>query len=209
MELADPERGLYATVGIHPHDAHNWNAATERELRGLLARPEVLAIGEIGLDFFRDLSPRDAQEIALRAQLDLAAELGLPYVIHTRESMTPSLEIIAPYAERGHGGIMHCWTGTVEEAQWARRAGLLLGVGGVLTYKNPGPLPDVVAAVGLDGLVLETDCPYLPPVPHRGKRNEPAYIPLIAEKMAELTGASLEVVAETTRHNARVLLGLE
>jgi len=207
-EMARPEEGLLATVGIHPHDAENWDGEAERELRRLAEAPGVVAIGEIGLDFYRDLSPREAQYTALRAQLELAAELGLPIVVHTRESVTPSLDVIEPYARQGLRGIMHCWSGSVEEARRARGLGLLLGIGGVVTYKKAMELPEVVAATELEGLVLETDCPYLPPTPHRGQRNEPAYLPLIAARVAELQGVSLPEVAARTQETAARLFGV-
>jgi TatD DNase family protein len=206
VELARPEEGLFATGGIHPHDAETWDAGAERKLRRLLGLPGVVALGEIGLDFYRDLSPRDSQYAAFRSQLDLAAELGLPIIVHTRESVTPSLDVMEPYARAGLRGIMHCWSGTVEEAQRALDLGFLLGVGGVLTYKKPGDLPEVVNEAPLERLVLETDCPYLTPVPHRGKRNEPAYIPLIAEKLAEIKETDVATVAKTTYRAAETLL---
>lgn len=205
VQLADPSRGIYAAAGIHPHDAETWGPETEAELRRLLAAPGVIALGEIGLDFYRDLSPREAQYPAFRAQLDLALELGTPIVIHTRESITPSLDVLEPYARRGLQGIMHCWSGTVEEAQRACDLGFLLGVGGVVTYKNPGNLVQVVAEIPLAQLVVETDSPYLPPVPYRGKRNEPSYLPLITGRIAEIKGIPVDEVCRTTRENARRL----
>lgn len=208
-EMAHPEEGLYFTAGIHPHDAETWSTETERELRALLARPGALAVGEIGLDFYRNLSPTDTQYATFRAQLDFAAELRLPIVVHTRESVTQSLDVLEPYAAAGLTGIMHCWSGTPEEARRALELGFVLGIGGVLTYKNPGHLPEVVSQAPLDRLVLETDCPYLTPVPHRGKRNEPAYLPLVAERLAELRGVSVDEVAAATRGTALRLFGLE
>jgi TatD DNase family protein len=195
VELARPAEGIYAAAGIHPHDAEEWSAEAARELRSLLAAPGIAAVGEIGLDFYRNLSPTEAQYAALRGQLELAAELSLPVVVHTRESVTPSLDVIEPYAREGLRGVMHCWSGTVDEARRARGLGLLLGVGGVLTYKNAGDLPDVVAESPLESLVLETDCPYLPPVPHRGQRNEPAHLPLIAARLAQIKNVPAEAVA--------------
>ncbi len=206
VAFADPEAGRYAAVGIHPHDAASWNLEAEAELRRLAAQPGVVAIGEIGLDFYRNLSPREAQFTAFQAQLELAAELGLPFVVHTRESVTPSLDVLEPFAQRGVRGIMHCWSGTAEEARRARALGLILGIGGVVTYKNPGELPQAVAEAGLEELVLETDCPYLSPMPHRGKRNEPANLPLIAIRVAEIRGISVEEVCAGTTHTARSLL---
>lgn len=209
VAMAAPEAGIYAAVGIHPHDAASWSADTEAELRRLLAAPGVLAVGEIGLDFYRDLSPREAQFPAFRAQLELALELGLPIVVHTRESMAASLEVLEPYARRGLRGIMHCWSGTVEEARFARELGFLLGVGGVVTYKKPGALPDVIAESPLESLVLETDSPYLPPTPYRGKRNEPGYLPLIAHRVAEIKGLPVDEICSATRQNALRLFRLE
>jgi TatD DNase family protein len=208
VEMARPEEGVFATAGIHPHDAASWSAAVEQELRSLLAAPGIVAVGEIGLDFYRDLSPREAQYTAFRAQLDLARELDLPVVVHTRESVTPSLDVLEPYERGGLGGIMHCWSGTAEEARRARGLGLLLGIGGVVTYPKAGELPEAVVECPLGGLVLETDCPYLPPVPHRGKRNEPAYLPLIAARVAALKGVSVGEVALSTREAALGVFGL-
>jgi TatD DNase family protein len=207
-EWADPAAGLYATAGVHPHDAAAWDAAAEARLRTLLRRPGIVALGEIGLDFYRNLSPRDAQYAAFRAQLDLAAELGLPVVIHTRESMAECLEVLAPYAAGGLRGVLHCWSGTAAEARAALALGFHLGIGGVLTYAKPGDLPQVVVESPLDRLVLETDCPYLAPTPHRGKRNEPAYLPLVAERIAALKGLGVAAVAAATTAAARSLFRL-
>lgn len=203
--LARPHHQRFFTAGIHPHEAETWNAETERELRELLRRPGALAVGEIGLDFYRDLSPRAAQYAAFRAQLDLAAELALPIVVHTRESITSTLDFLEPYARGGLRGVLHCWSGTPAEARRALEQGFHLGIGGVLTYKNPGELPVVAAESPLDRLLLETDCPYLTPVPHRGKRNEPAYLPLIAERLAAVRGVTVEEVAAVTRRAAAAL----
>ena len=208
VELASPDEGVFATVGIHPHDAETWSAEAESELRALAGARGTVAIGEIGLDFYRNLSPRKEQYAAFTAQVQLAQELNLPVVVHTRESVTPSLDILEPAARSGLRGIMHCWSGTVEEARRARACGLLLGVGGVLTYKNAGELPQAVAVSPLESLVLETDCPYLTPTPHRGKRNEPSYLPLVAAKLAEVRGEEIETVAAGTRSAAAGLFRL-
>ena len=208
LELARAHPGVYATAGFHPHEAQQWSAAAERELRELAAAPEVVALGEMGLDFYRDLSPRHAQYTAFRAQLDLAGELGLPIVVHTRESVTPSLDVLEPHARAGLRAVMHCWSGTLAEAERALALGFTLGVGGVLTYKKAGELPEVVRAAPLERLVLETDCPYLPPEPHRGKRNEPAYIPLVAAHLAMLRGTGVAEIATGTTAAARTLFRL-
>lgn len=202
VRLAGEHEHLFATVGIHPHDAATWNAAAEREVRSLAAAPRVAAIGEIGLDFYRDLSPRDAQYAAFRAQLELAVELGLPVVIHTRDSMEEALEVLEPYARGGLKTLLHCWSGSLEQARRVLDFGGVLGIGGVVTYKNAGSLPEVVAAVPLEALVLETDCPYLTPMPFRGKRNEPAYLPLVAQRIAHIRGTDPAAIVSVTRATA-------
>ncbi|MGV3722596.1 MAG: TatD family hydrolase [Actinomycetota bacterium] len=206
VKLADPDAGLFAAAGIHPHDAESWSHDVEAELRDLLAQPGIAALGEIGLDFYRDLSPRDAQYRAFAAQMELALELRLPIVVHTRESVTASLDLMEPFAGAGLRGIMHCWSGTVEEARRARALGFTLGIGGVITYKKPGALIETVADTPLNELVLETDAPYLAPTPHRGKRNEPAYLPLIAERVASVKEVTTQEVCRVTGAAARALL---
>jgi TatD DNase family protein len=208
VRLAEAHAGLFATVGIHPHDASTWNAAAERELRELARSPKVRAIGEIGLDFYRDLSPRDLQYTAFRAQLDLARELGFPVVIHTRDSMDAALDVLEPAGRGGMKVLLHCWSGSVEQARRACGFGALLGIGGVVTYKNAGDLPEVARQIPLEHLVLETDCPYLTPMPHRGKRNEPGYLPLVVRRMAELRGEEAAEVARQTREAGLGFFGL-
>jgi len=206
VKLADPAAELFAAAGIHPHDAESWSAAAEVELRELLAQPGIVALGEIGLDFYRDLSPREDQYRAFTAQMELALELELPIVVHTRESVSPSLDLIEPFAQSGLRGIMHCWSGTVEEARRARNLGFLLGIGGVISYKKPGALIETIQDTPLDQLVLETDAPYLAPTPYRGKRNEPAYLPLIAERVASVKKVTQHEVCAVTGATARALL---
>lgn len=206
VEMVEPDAGLLAAVGVHPHEAASWSSETERAIRCWVRQPGVVAIGEIGLDFYRDLAPRDLQETVFRAQLDLAAELSLPVVIHTRESVTPALDLLEPYARRGLRGILHCWSGSQEEAERACALGFLLGIGGVVTYGSAHPLPDVVRRAPAESLALETDAPYLPPVPYRGRRNEPAFLPWVAARVAELRGTDVQTVARQTRENARRLL---
>lgn len=208
VELARRHPGLHATVGVHPHEVEEWGPEMEASVREMARDPAVVAIGEIGLDFYRDLSPREKQYEAFRAQLEMAAELGLPIVVHTRESVGPAMDVIEPFAPDRLRGVMHCWSGTVEEARRARDFGFMLGIGGVLTYKKPGDLPDVVLDSPLESLVLETDCPYLAPTPHRGKRNEPAYLPLTAERLAAIKELPLEQVASVTFQNAARLFNI-
>ncbi len=158
-------------------------------------------VGEIGIDLYWDRTFEQEQKDAFNMQLDLALEHRLPVAIHTRNSMEVTLEIMEGRNDKGLCGVFHCFSGDVSQAERAITLGFYLGIGGVVTYKKSG-LADVVAAMPLESLLLETDAPFLPPVPHRGKRNEPAYIPLIAQKIAEIKGVSLEQVAEVTTANA-------
>jgi len=193
---------VFATVGIHPHDAKGADEAAFAELRRLAAEPRVVAIGECGLDFFRGLSPRDAQRHAFARQLALAKELGLPAVIHCRDAYADCLEIVRAELGVGARGVLHCFLGDAAAARGALGLGLHLGIGGGLTRQEP--LRHVVAALPLDRLLVETDCPYQTPRPKRG-RNEPAFVRLVVECMADVLGVPFERVAEATTANARRL----
>jgi TatD DNase family protein len=166
----------------------------------------VTAIGEIGLDYYRNLSPKDAQQQALEQQINLALQLRLPVIIHCRDAYDDLLPILARYPLRG---VLHCFSGELHHAQRAVEMGWYLGIGGVVTFKNAHTLREVVQRVPLENLLLETDAPYLAPMPHRGKRNEPAYIPLIARMVASLKNVPLEELATVTTQNARCLFSLE
>ena len=193
---------LYAVVGVHPHDAKTWNGEIESELRSLSDNPAVVAIGETGLDFHHDFPPRDAQEIAFRAQMKLAQEVELPVVIHCREAYPETLLILEEEGVRQTGGVMHCWAGTPEQAKATVDLGMYLGFGGTLTFKNAEDIRDAARQIQPEFILLETDAPYLAPMPYRGKRNEPAYTRLIAEKIAEVRGLPLEEIESLTTQNA-------
>src|SRR5213593_1705210 len=199
LALAERLPDVYATVGIHPHDAAE---ATEADFEALesLARSsaKVVAIGEMGLDFFRDLSPRDVQERVFRRQLGLARRLGRPVVVHCRDAHAETLAILAEENVGEMGGVMHCFSADVEVAKRCLDLGLLISIAGPVTYKNARSLPDVARFVPADHLVVETDCPYLPPTPHRGKRNEPAYVALTAARIAELRNVDAAELGEVT-----------
>ena len=209
VALAERLPDVYATVGIHPHDAAQ---ATEADFEALesLARSsaKVVAIGEMGLDFFRDLSPRDIQERVFRRQLGLARRLGRPVVVHCRDAHAEALAVLAEEKVGEMGGVMHCFSADVEVAKRCLDLGLLISIAGPVTYKNARSLPDVARFVPEDRLVVETDCPFLPPHPHRGKRNEPAYVALTAARVAELRGADLDSLGATTTRNAARLFKL-
>lgn len=198
----DHSPALFAAVGVHPHDAKSWDAPTEARLRELMQHPRVVAYGEIGLDFHYDFSPRPAQFAAFRAQMGLAREAGLPVIIHCREAYPETLGVLAEEKVGELGGIMHCWAATPELAQQSVGLGLALGFGGTLTFKNAQEVRDSALAVPLESLMVETDAPYLAPMPHRGKRNEPAYTRLVAEALARLRGLPFAELAALTTANA-------
>lgn len=193
LALADRYDDVWATVGIHPHDAllladeQGRVTADGRlrlaELEELCRHPKVLAVGEIGLDFFRDLSPRPAQHAALAAQLELAARLDLPVVFHVRDAWEAMLGFVDQVGLPPRRGVLHAFSGDAAAVDWALERGFRLGIGGVVTYRQSA-LPGMVARAGCDALLLETDAPWLPPVPHRGQRNEPAWLGLVLDTVA-------------------------
>jgi len=208
IAIAEPYE-ICVAVGIHPHEAKNAPADIDAELRALLDKPGVIAIGETGLDYYYDHSPRDRQAAVLRAQIRLARELRLPVVFHHRDAFDDFCAILREEWAGGMRGVVHCFTGTTDEARtFIGEFDLYLGIGGVLTFPNATGLRDAVTSVGAGKLVLETDCPYLAPVPMRGKRNEPSFVAHTAAKLAELLGMRLEDLIAATDHNARTLFDL-
>jgi len=206
IALAESHPFIHAAVGIHPHDAHTLTDESLQELAELAKHPKVVAIGEIGLDFYRRYCPHDVQRRAFRRQLDLARELGKPVVIHARAAHEEVLSILE---EKGPlPGVMHCFSGSLEIARRALKLGLFVSVAGPVTFKNARKLPLIVREVPLEKLLIETDCPYLAPHPFRGKRNEPSHLPLIAEAVARIKGTTTEEVARITTLNASNLFGL-
>jgi TatD DNase family protein len=213
VALAEAKPEVYAAVGVHPHDARSYSAALGDELRDLAGSPRVVAIGEIGLDYYRDRSPRPAQRTAFQAQLDLAAELGLPVVVHNRESTEDVMEALIHHARRRPSqladrvGVLHAFSGDLEVGRRAAEAGFYLGVAGSLTYPAADERRAITSSLPLERLVLETDAPFLTPHPRRSERNEPAKMRQVAEQLAKLFGVSLEVIAGTTTANAARLFG--
>jgi len=205
IELAGREVDVWASVGIHPHDAGEADDTAFAEIARLAREPRVVAVGEIGLDFFRNLSPRDDQERVFRRLLALGRELGKPVLIHCREAHDDVLRILAEARVGEIGGIMHCFSGDATIARRCLDLGLAISLAGPVTYPNARALPDVARLVPADRLVIETDCPFLPPQGHRGQRNEPAYLPLTAARVAELRGEKLELLAARLSENARRL----
>jgi TatD DNase family protein len=215
VALAEEHDAIYATVGIHPHEAKTLDGEALAALRELAQRPKVVAIGEIGLDFYRDLSPRDVQRRAFQAQLGWAAKLGKPVVIHDRDAHGEILEILADWAKglgsarlNGRLGVLHTFSGDLAMAESAIDLGFYISISGPVTYGNSRQLPEIVRALPLDRLLVETDCPYLAPHPYRGKRNEPAHVQWVAKRIAELKNQSFEDVAAATTANAQRLFDL-
>ncbi|MFC2082880.1 TatD family hydrolase [Candidatus Bipolaricaulota bacterium] len=207
IRLANRYRNMWATIGVHPHSAKSADEATLAELKALAQSDLVVGIGEIGLDYYRDLSPRDRQRQAFSQQLSLASELNLPVCLHNRES-TEDLLAILKGAGQVHRGVVHSFLGDAVLAEEFLSLGFHLGIGGPLTFPKNAVLRDAVKQVSLDRILLETDCPYLTPVPYRGRRNEPIYVQYVAEKIAKLKGISLEEVALQTTENAIRVFGL-
>lgn len=201
--------GLYASVGIHPHEAKDAPQDIGAAFAPFLADARVLAIGETGLDYYYDHSPRDVQQGVLRAQLALAREHEYPVIFHHRDAFDDFLTILREEWRPGMRGIIHCFTGDAAQAQtYVHEFGMKLGIGGVITFKTAQSIRDAVVSAGLEQLILETDCPYLAPVPHRGKRNEPAYVSLTADALAALLAVSRNDVLSVTARNAREVLRL-
>lgn len=205
LEKSDPQACI-AMMGLHPCSVGPDYQEQLRMVRNWLEERPFAAIGEIGMDLYWDKTHADEQRKAFLTQVEWALEFSLPIVIHSRETIDQLIELVRGVGDVNLRGIFHCFTGTVEQARQIIDLGFYLGIGGVLTFKNSG-LDQTVAKLPLDRLVLETDSPYLAPVPHRGKRNESSYVLNVAEKLAEVHGISLREVAERTTQNANAVLG--
>ena len=203
IRLADRYPQFYATVGVHPHDAAKADSATLARIAELARHPKVVAIGEIGLDYHYDFSPRDTQKGVFVEQMGIARDAGKPIVIHTREAWEDTIALIAAHWKSA--GIMHCFSGGPDEARQALELGFHLSFGGIVTFPKALNIQEAARITPAEKLLIETDAPYLAPVPNRGKRNEPAYIVETARKLAELRGESLESVARATSDNFRRL----
>jgi TatD DNase family protein len=207
--LAEAHDQIYCSVGIHPHDADRVTEKCYERVREMaLGNPKVVAIGEIGLDFYRDRSPRPAQEEVFRRFIRLARELSLPIIIHDRDAHDRIVAIMKEEQAAEVGGVLHCFSGDLEMARECIGMGFKISIPGTLTYPSNEALREVVRGVKIEHLLIETDSPYLTPVPHRGKRNEPAFVKLVAERIAELKGLSPEDVGRITSFNTRRLFGI-
>jgi TatD DNase family protein len=208
LDLAGRVRDVWAAAGIHPHDATSGDEAAVDEIARLAAEPPVVAVGEIGLDHFRNLSPPATQARVFRALIGLGHRLGKPLLIHCREAHAEVLTILKEERAAEVGGIMHCFSGDVEIARRCLDLGFLISLAGPVTYPNARALPEVARFVPGDRLVIETDCPFLPPQGYRGQRNEPAYLAVTAAKVAELRGEPMEQLAARCSANACALFGV-
>lgn len=215
VALAERYGSLYAAVGVHPGDAASWQADTLAAMRDLAQHPKVAAIGEIGLDYYRDHAPRPQQREVFRAQLALAGELGLPVVVHNRDAMDDVMDDVSTWlsgleqsgsALIGRPGVLHSYDGTLDAAQQAIAKGFFIGISGPVTFKNARERQSLVAALPLDHLLVETDAPFLTPQPYRGRwPNEPAHVYYVSEKIAELHHLPLDAVQQATGENAAKL----
>ncbi|MFE8704022.1 TatD family hydrolase [Cytobacillus sp. FJAT-54145] len=208
MELTEKYEFIYACVGWHPVDAIDMTDEDLDWIEELASHPKVVAIGEMGLDYYWDKSPKDIQKEVFRKQIRLAKKVKLPIVIHNRDATADVVEILKEEDAKEVGGIMHCYGGSVETAKECIDMNFLISLGGPVTFKNAKKPKEVAVEVPLDKLLIETDCPYLAPHPNRGKRNEPSYVKLVAEQIAELKGVTYEEVAEITTRNAKKLFGI-
>lgn len=215
VRLTERFPGVYASVGFHPLDLKEFSEDRLKEIEELSHHPNVVAIGEIGIDYFYDTSPRDYQKEIFARQIELAVRRDLPIIVHTRDSVQDAIDIVTDHAVRnpqwrsgGKRGVFHCFTGDAAQARLLFSHGFLVSFPGPITFKK-GTMHEVVKEIGLDNVMVETDAPYLTPVPFRGKRNEPSYIPLIAQKIADSLGITIEEVAAVTTRNAVELFRLK
>ncbi|MCL1949800.1 MAG: TatD family hydrolase [Turicibacter sp.] len=208
IELAEAHEGIYASVGWHPVDAIDLTEDLWEKVVRQSEHPKVVAIGECGLDFYWDKSPKDVQREVFERQIELARQVKKPLIIHTRESIQAAYEVLKENHAQEIGGVMHCFSGSKEMAMEFLKLGFMISLGGPVTFKNGRKPQEVAEAVPLDSLLVETDAPYLAPHPFRGKRNEPAYIKLVAEQIAEIKGLTYESLCEATMKNGMELFNI-
>lgn len=213
VELAEEYPELYAAVGVHPHRADTWNASIAIELIQLSQATSVVAIGEIGLDYYRNFTPREVQNVAFHAQLDIAAERLLPVIIHNRDAIKPIVDKLLPWSSKldethaKRAGVLHAYSADLPEARRVIDAGFYLGIAGPITYHSGEQLRNMIPKIPLRRLVVETDSLYLSPHPHRGKRNEPGYVKLVTDQLANVVQQEYEDTARLTSENAAGLFG--
>ncbi|MDO5017897.1 MAG: TatD family hydrolase [Lagierella massiliensis] len=208
VELSKEYENIFAAVGVHPHEAEDFESKDLEKLRELAKNPKVVAIGEIGLDYFYDNSPREIQKEVFKKQLQLSVELKLPVIIHTREAMGDTFDILNEFKGKV-SGVMHCYTGSIEMAKRFMELGFYISIAGPVTFKNATNVKDMAKQIPLDKLLIETDSPYLTPVPNRGKRNDPSNVLYVADMLANLKEISIDEIIENSRENTIKLFSLE
>ncbi|HHW36375.1 MAG TPA: TatD family hydrolase [Bacillales bacterium] len=208
IRIAEQNDFIYAAIGWHPVDAIDMKEEDLEWIEELASHSKVVALGEMGLDYYWDKSPKDIQKEVFRKQIRLAKKLKLPIIIHNREATQDIVDILKEEEAGEVGGIMHCFSGSLETARECIAMNFYISFGGPVTFKNAKKPKEVAAELPLEKLLVETDCPYLTPHPYRGKRNEPAYVKLVAEQIAELKGVSYEEVAHQTTENAKKVFGI-
>ena len=206
LKLADTYPFIYASVGVHPHDSKSMTDDTISQLEKLLSHPKAMAVGEIGLDYFHDFSPRDVQRARFREQLELARLVKKPVIIHERDSLRDTMDAIGDF--RDLRGVFHCFSGSWETAKIILDMGWYLSFTGVITFQNARKALEVVEKAPADRIMLETDCPYLSPEPMRGRRNSSLYLQYVAQRVAEVRGIPVEEVAELTMANGMRFFGI-
>ena len=209
VKLADRHERIYAAVGIHPHDAASVTDNTLEEIRRLARHEKVVALGEMGLDYYRNLSPKAKQQQVFKEQIRLAKELKLPIIVHDRDAHQDTIDILKEEGANAVGGILHCFSGSWAMAKQCLQLGFYISLAGPVTFKNARRPQEVARLIDINRLLVETDCPYLAPEPKRGKRNEPAYVKYVAEKIAELRRDSFEELAFITFNNTKKVIGLD
>ncbi len=214
IDLVRKYENIFASIGVHPHDANTVDEAVLNKLKELAVQPKVIAIGEIGLDYFRNLSPKEKQIKAFKIQIELAENHKKPIIIHCRDAYVELLEILKSYKTSGWQGVIHCFLGSWQIAEELLKLGFYIGFTGAVTYVKRITLTSepeifkVIKNMPLDKILIETDCPYLSPVPHRGERNEPLFVKYVAEKIAEVREVDVREIEKVTSGNARRLFGI-
>lgn len=208
LELIEKYDYIYGAIGVHPEECGELNEEKFQWLRSVLKRDKVVALGEIGLDYYWDQPERKTQKLWFERQMELAKDVKLPMIIHSRDAAKDTLDMITACGGRDIGGVIHCFSYGIDMAKEYLNMGFYIGIGGVVTFKNAKKLKEVAEYVPVDRILLETDCPYMAPEPHRGKRNSSLYLPHVAEKIAEIKGIAVEEVIQITNENGRRMYGI-
>ncbi|KUF32191.1 MULTISPECIES: TatD family hydrolase [Lysinibacillus] len=209
MQLIEQYDFVYGVIGWHPVDAIDCTQQDLDWIEELAAHPKIVGIGETGLDYYWDKSPKEVQQALFRKQIQLAQKLGLPIIIHNRDATGDVVQILREENAASIGGVMHCFSGSVETARECIAMNFMISLGGPVTFKNARLPKEVATEIPLEHLMIETDAPYLAPHPHRGKRNEPSFVPLVAEEIARLKGLTIEEIAQATTANAKKFFGID